>query len=283
MGTDLVFCSPALPGIALLDRLEPIAAAGFTALSLMPGDVWTLEAQGMSAKDIASLIADAGLRVAEMDCTANWMRRHPLQGDGGELSLLLRGLTAKRVIETAARIGAPSVVAVDLCPTPPSLDEAATGFATLCDLAAEHGLRAHIEFLPVGGIRTLMQAWAIVQEAGRPNGGLTIDAWHFFRSGSTLAELAEIPGSRVHTVQLCDAPAAPTTDLWAELMTARLLPGEGALDLLGLLHTLDRIGSTAPIGVEVFNSRQNELPLAQVAQSWVAATRSLIENTRNTP
>ena len=283
MGTDLVFCSPALPGVALFDRLGPIAKAGFTALSLMPGDVWTLEAQGMSAKDIASRIADAGLRVAEMDCTANWMPRHPLQGDGGELSLLLRGLTAQRVIETAARIGAPSVVAVDLCPTPPSLDEAATGFATLCDLAAEHGLRAHIEFLPVGGIRTLAQAWAIVQEAGRPNGGLTIDAWHFFRSGSTLAELAEIPGSRVHTVQLCDAPAAPMTDLWAELMTARLLPGEGALDLLGLLHTLDRIGSIAPIGVEVFNSRQNELPLAQVAQSWAAATRSLLENARNTP
>jgi len=282
MPNSLVFCSPAMPGVPLLDRLGPVAAAGFSALSLMPGDVWTLEGDGMSEQDIASRISDAGLRVAEMDCAANWMPHQQNQGDGGELSLLLRGLTAQRVIETAARIGAPSVVAVDLGDTPPSLDEAATAFAALCDLAAEHGIRVHIEFLPVGGIRTLSEAWAIVREAGRPNGGLTIDAWHFFRSGSTLSELAEIPGDRIHTVQLCDGPNQPMADLWTELMTARLLPGEGAFDLVGLLRTLDHIGSAAPIGVEIFNSRQNDQPLAQVAQDWATAARAVLDKARTT-
>lgn len=280
---ELVFCSPAMPAIPLLERLEPVTAAGFSALSLMPSDIWTLEEQGMEASEIASRIADAGLRVAEMDCTANWMPHQQHQGDGGDLSLLLRGLTAQRVIETAVRIGAPSVVAVDISDTPPSFDEATTSFAALCDLAAEHGLKAHIEFLPVGGIRTLSEAWAIVREADRPNGGLTIDAWHFFRSGSTMAELAQIPGSRIHTVQFCDAPAIPTADLWTELMTGRLLPGEGALDLIGLYRTLTQIGSTAPIGVEVFNSRHNDQPISQVAKDWSTAARAVLENARITP
>lgn len=277
---DLVFCSPAMPGVPLLDRLAPVAAAGFTALSLMPGDVWALEAAGMTAPEIAARIADAGLRVAEMDCTACWMPRQHTQGDGGDLSLLLRGLTAQKVVDTAARIGAASVVAVDLCSTPPSLDEAAEGFAQLCDYAAQHGLRAHIEFLPVGGIRTLAQGWAIVSAAGCGNGGLTIDAWHFFRSGSTLEELAQIPGDRIHTVQLCDAPATPQPDLWTELMTARLLPGEGDLDVAGLVRTLDAIGSTAPIGVEVFNARQNDQTLAQVAGDWAGAARTILAQAR---
>lgn len=279
---DLVFCSPAMPGVPLLDRLAPVAAAGFTALSLMPGDVWALEDAGMTAPEIAARIADAGLRVAEMDCTACWMPRQNTQGDGGDLSLLLRGLTAQKVVDTAARIGAPSVVAVDLGKTLPPLDEAAEGFAQLCDYAAQHGLRAHIEFLPVGGIRTLAQAWAIVSSAGCANGGLTIDAWHFFRSGSTLDELAQIPGDRIHTVQLCDAPATPQPDLWTELMTARLLPGEGDLDIAGLVRTLDAIGSTAPIGVEVFNTRQNDQTLAQVASDWAGAARAVLAQARGT-
>lgn len=279
--TSLVFCSPPVAHVPLLERIGPVAAAGFDAISLQPGDVWALEQQGIPAHDIATRIADAGLAVAEMDCTANWMPRHATTDsiDPG-LTDLLRGLAAARVVETAARIGARSVAAIDMCPTPPALDEAAEGFAALCDLAAEHGLKAHIEFLPVSAIRTLGDAWAIVEAAGRPNGGLTIDAWHFFRSGSTLAQLAAIPGDRIHTVQLCDAPATPQGDLWSELMQGRLLPGEGELDLAGLIRTLDAIGSQAPIGTEVFHARQAAQPLGQIAAEWAQATRALLAKAR---
>lgn len=279
--TALVFCSPPMAQVPLLARIEAVAAAGFDALSLQPGDIWALEAEGTSAAEIAARIADAGLAVAEMDCTANWMARHETAACGvPALEGLLRALPARRVVETAARIGARSVAAIDMSATVPGLDEAAEGFAALCDLAAEHGLLAHIEFLPVSAIRTLGEAAAIVAAAGRANGGLTIDAWHLFRSGSTLAELAAIPGERIHTVQLCDAPATPAADLWAELMTARLLPGEGALDLAGLVRTLDAIGSTAPIGVEVFHARQGDQAPSQVARNWAEATRAVLAQAR---
>lgn len=279
---DLVFCPAPFGHVPLLDRLAPAAAAGFSAIALQPSDVWTAEAMGHSAADLAARIADAGLTVAEIDCTACWMERQKT-GDDSELGKLLRGLTPDKVVATAARIGARSVAAIDLSPTPAPLDEAAEAFAALCDLAAEHGLRAHIEFLPVGGIRNLSEAWAIVREAGRPNGGLTIDAWHFFRSGSTLEELAALPPEHIHAVQLCDAPAEPQADLWAELMSARLLPGEGALDVVGLVRTLDRMGSRAPFGIEVFNSRQQDQTIAQVAQDWAEAGREILERARGNP
>ncbi|MCX7283502.1 MAG: sugar phosphate isomerase/epimerase [Novosphingobium sp.] len=281
MPDTLVLCPAPLGYVPLLERLGPAAAAGFSAIALQPGDVWAAEAQGHSAADLAARIADAGLCVGEIDCTACWMERQR-SGDDSELGRLLRGLTPERVIATAARIGAPSVAAIDLSPTPAPLDEAADGFARLCDMAAEHGLRAHIEFLPVGGIRTLADAWAIVREAGRANGGLTIDAWHLFRSGSTLAELADIPGERIHAVQLSDAPAQASADVWAELMSARLLPGEGAFDLAGLIQTLDRIGSAAPFGVEVFNTRQDGQSIAQIAQDWATAARAVLARARGT-
>lgn len=281
--TDLVLCSAPFPNTPFLDRLAPAAAAGFTGISIMPSDLFALEEQGIPARDVSARVADAGLHLAEMDCTACWMPRHANQGGDDALSGLLRSLTAERVVAAAARIGARSVAAIDLAQTPASLDEAAEGFAHVCDLAAEHGLLAHIEFLPVGGIRSLAQTWDIVQAAGRPNGGITLDSWHFFRSGSTLDQLAAIPGHRIHTVQLSDAPRAAQADLWAELMTARLLPGEGDIDLTGLIRTLDAIGCTAPVGVEVFNTRQEAQTPTQIARDWSAAARTVLSKARGNP
>lgn len=277
---DLTLCGPPLAHIPLLDRLEPARSAGFTAISVTPADIWTLEGQGVSARAIAARVADAGLAIGEVDCTAWWLPSHRLAPPDARLRGLLAELTPARVIETAARIGARSVVVVEMIDVRPSLDEAAEAFAGVCDLAARHGLRAHIEFLPFGGIPDLAGAWAIVDAAGRPNGGLTIDSWHLFRSGSTLDQLAAIPGDRIHSVQINDAPSEPGPDLFAETMESRLLPGEGSFDLVGLIRMLDRIGSTAPIGVEIFSAAAHSDAVAVTANKWATAARSILDVAR---
>ncbi|MDE2436207.1 MAG: sugar phosphate isomerase/epimerase [Sphingomonadales bacterium] len=280
--TDLVFCSTPVANTPLLDRLEPVAAAGFRGIAVQPGDIWQLEEQGMPAAEIAARITDAGLVVTEIDCAACWFDRQMRVEQIGGMTAFLRQLRTERVVETAARIGAQSVTAIDLSESEAPVTEAAEGFAALCDLAARHGLKAQIEWLPVGGIRSLRHAWDIVRGAGRANGGLTVDAWHFFRSGSRLDELAEIPGDRIHSVQLCDAPAAAQVDLWAELMSARLLPGEGDLDLTGLIRTLDRIGATAPMAIEVFHPRQETQTLDAIARDWAGSAHNVMAKARDT-
>ena len=278
---DLVLSSPPVSRFPLLERLAPFADAGFRGISIQPSDIWALEAEGMSASDIKARIADAGLVITEMDCTACWMDHQTRVEQVGGLTAFLRQLTPEPIIATAARIGAQSVSAIDLSVEPASRDEAAEAFARLCTMAAEHGLKAQIEFLPTGGIRSLAEAMAIIEAAGCDNGGVTLDAWHFYRSGSTLEELAKIPGHRIHAVQLCDAPAAPGADLWTELMTARLLPGEGGLDVVGLVRTLDAIGCTAPTGVEVFHTRQDAMSLAEIARDWAQSTNALLARARS--
>jgi sugar phosphate isomerase/epimerase len=272
---DLVFCAPPVAQVPLLDRLAPVRAAGFTGLSILPDDVWTLEESGMPAAEIAQRIADEGLQVAEIDCIGCWL---PTQAaaSGGDYGDLLRNLSPERVIGTAARIGARSVVVVEMFGVTPSLDEAARAFARVCDQAAEHGLLVHIEFLPFGGIPDLQSAWRIVEAAGRPNGGLTVDSWHLFRSGSTLEQLRAIPGDRVMSVQINDAPATPAADLMHETMTGRLFPGQGDFDLVGLIQTLDEIGCTAPLGVEVFNAEVSNGALADVAMKLAETTRARV-------
>jgi len=63
-------------------------------------------------------------------------------------------------------------------------------------------------------------------------------------------------------------------------MTARLLPGEGEFDLVGLIRALDAMGSAAPIGVEVFNTRQQREPLAKIAREWAHAVRAVLAGAR---
>lgn len=279
----LALAAPPFGHVPLLDRLAPARAAGFDAIALMPGDVWALEAQGMSAAEIAGRIADHGLAISEVDCTACWLPAQQALEPTDDMGRLVRSLTPERVIETAARLGARSVTAVEMSRVAVDPDAAAEAFAAMCDFAAPHGIKVHIEFLPTGGIPDLASAWRIVEAADRPNGGLTVDSWHLFRSGSTLEQLAAIPGERIHTVQINDAPAQPREDLWEELMTGRLLPGEGSFDLIGLIRTLDAIGSTAPIAVEVFSSALATRPTAEAMRALAQAGADIIRKARTRP
>ena len=158
----------------------------------------------------------------------------------------------------------------------PSAEAAIEGFARACDVAARHGVLLHLEFLPWAGIPDLASAWEIVRGADRPNGGLLIDSWHFFRSDSTFAELLEIPGDRILYVQLDDGPNDAESDLAEETQHRRLLPGDGAFDLVGLLGALEAIGSVGPIGVEVFSDELVGLPIDDVAERAGDSTRNVL-------
>ena len=88
-----------------------------------------------------------------------------------------------------------------------SIDQAASGFAGLCDRAAAHDLLVGIEFLPFTNIQTAAAAWPIVDAAGRPNGGLCIDIWHHKRGANDDALLiAADPPERVFAIQMSDGP-----------------------------------------------------------------------------
>jgi sugar phosphate isomerase/epimerase len=267
-----IFSSVPVMDRPLLDRLPAVRAAGFDGLSLLPNDLWALEEQGVPPEAVAKRIADEGLLVCEVDCIASWLPAHKsLQTDDPMLKSLQTSHVAERVMEAAARVGARSVAVVEIFGVVPQIDEAAEAFAALCDMAAAYDLLVHLEFAPFGGISNLQQALAILKACNRANAGLTLDSWHLFRSGGSIAELADVPAHFIHTVQLNDAPVEPWPDVFAETMNGRLLPGDGSFDLIGLIQTLDRIGSTAPLEVEVFHPCQADQDLETIARRWHGA------------
>jgi sugar phosphate isomerase/epimerase len=157
-----------------------------------------------------------------------------------------------------------------------SVDDAAAALAGLCDRAAEHGLVVHVEFLPWSRIADVNAAWEIVRVADRPNAGIAVDAWHWFRGTPDAAALRAIPGNKILGIQLDDAPAEPEANLMTATLHDRLLPGDGAFDLVGLVAALRDAGAVAPIGVEVFSDALHALGPHEAARRAGDATRRVL-------
>ena len=275
---DLVLCSGTLPRhTSFAERVDAAVAGGFAALSLWGRDYWAARGEGHTDADIRARLADHGIAVAELDPAWWWT---PVAYDAASLVAIddmeVFCYGEPEMFAIADAVGARSINAAEVLGGRWGTDEAAEAFAGLCDRAAEHGLLVHLEFLPWSRVPDIGVAWEIVRDADRPNGGVAVDAWHWFRGKSDERVLRSIPGDRIIAVQLDDAPAEPESNLMSATLHDRLLPGDGALDLASLVATLRDVGAVAPIGVEVFSDDLHALGPREAARRAGDAVRRLL-------
>ncbi len=275
---DLVLCSGTLRrGLPFQERLAAASAAGFAGVSLWGRDYQEARDSGLSDGDLRAMLNEYGLSVAEMDLAWWWLPgadavQIPPAFDDQDIFRFKE----RDVFAMAEALEARSINAVDVFGGDWGLEEAAASFSALCRRAADHGLLVHVEFLPWSRIPDLATAWSVVRDADEPNGGIALDAWHYFRSSPDDELLRAIPGDRIVALQLNDAPAVPEPDLPQATLHDRLLPGEGDLDLDTLLASLRSIGTNAPIGVEVFSDALRLLPPMEVARLAGDAVRRVL-------
>ncbi len=177
-------------------------------------------------------------------------------------------------IATAARLGARELLVAGNDPDESRLIDM---FAALCDLAGHYGLGANLEFMPWTDAKNLPQAARIVHAVQRDNAGVLIDPFHLSRSGSRIEDVSAIPLSRWRFMQFCDVPAAvpPTMDeILAEARAERLFPGNGELDLLGLLRAMP---DGIPLSIEVpTHTLARSVGATERARRALAATRRVL-------
>jgi sugar phosphate isomerase/epimerase len=217
------------------------AGAGFDAFSL-----WSFWPTAYGVERARDLLDSLGIAVPAIEAATQWA-----QGPDAAAR------EASALVDVATRLGAHTVAACTLEPEVGSWGQAVAGFRALCDAAGAAGLRVCIEFLPCTAMPDLATAWRVVEESGADNGGILVDMMHWHRQvgGPDFELLEQIPGARLHYVQVCDtvtAPAVPGAYM-DEAMTDRRLPGEGAVDVGRLFTTLDAIGAEPWFAYEVFN------------------------------
>jgi len=265
---DLVLCAGTIPNAAFRERVAAARSGGFAGISLRVRDHARARADGLTDADMRALLAEHGVAVAEIEVLNAW---RPGVRVGRSAP------SADEVFAIAAAVGARSICVVEGPGDPPPLDEAVRAFAALCDRGADAGLLLHFEFWP-GSALDLATCSAILAAADRSNAGLTVDSWHLARTAGGMDLLRSLPGERIVALQLCDSPEVcePEPDYMQATLTQRLVPGEGALDLVGFLRWLRAAGSAAPLGVEIWSPALAAEPPENVAVRVGAAMRRLL-------
>jgi sugar phosphate isomerase/epimerase len=134
-----------------------------------------------------------------------------------------------------------------------------------------------IEFFAWSPLDTLHDAWTIVRDAARDNGGIILDTWHHARRGGTVEDLRLVDLTRVWGVQIADAPRVPVLDdLAAECRDHRRWPGTGDLPLREIVRALRTGGCRAPLGIEVFGDATDEQAAAERARVAYASLRPFL-------
>lgn len=197
-------------------RILPAAASGEAGYPLLTDDRLLAE--------VVSALADAGIAVGDVEI----IRLKP-ENDWAQFD---------RFCDRCAALKARHVLVAGDDTDHARLTES---FARFCDMAASRRLTADLEFMPWTGVPNLAAAVRIVEAAACGNGGVLVDALHYDRSATTLAEIAALPVHRVNYVQFCDGavPYDPSDEGLIRIARGeRLFPGEGGIDLAGLARAI---------------------------------------------
>ncbi len=272
---NLVLCNAPLVGGALevsADQVKAIvdatAQAGFRGVSLWAFHHQAAIADGARPEEVKAWHEERGLSVPIVESLIGW--------EGGDTATIEE--QCGPTLEVATYYGAETVAGVVMGP---EIDRkaAAKGLSLLGRMAADRGQRVCIEWLPWSGLPTLASAWELIEAAGGENLGLVVDTWHWLRQpgGPDPKTLRQVPGERIHCVQLDDTMASGSgDDLMMESMTNRLLPGEGEVDWREILGLLDEVGADPIWAPEVFNVELLEKGPVQMASQIGAATRKVL-------
>ena len=276
---DLVLTASSVGCPAFPTLIEAAVRGGFAGLSLWPPETYgaALEA-GYRAEQLRAMLDDAGVIAHEVDALVAWAG----PGDPGEP--YLQAAPRAFVLDTAAALGARQANAIVVGERGTAYEAVAEAVDEMCAEAAAVDVRIGIEFARGSLVRTLSDLLAVRSLLPSRDLGVTVDAWQIHWGPSTLAELAAVPGAAVFSVQLDDAPRERPDDFGRATYAGRLVPGEGAADLTGLIRTLDAIGYGGPITVEAINEDLiTATDAVDLAVRLGAATRAVVAKSRAEP
>lgn len=225
-----------------------------------------LSAGSSLLRDTKSALADNGMQVLDVEV----VKLHPGSSRGDWMP----------VLEAGAELDASFLLVTVL---DDDYARATDIFADLAELSGRYGLRTCLEPMVFSSVRDMTAAAKFVADARDSDAGLLLDALHWTRAGSDLAELGAIADDLLPYCQLCDAPSAqPAVDHNAaitEARTDRMAPGAGALPLVDILRALP---PNAAISVESPSLRSTTDP-----RGWTAelgrATRDVLESVVRSP
>jgi sugar phosphate isomerase/epimerase len=245
-------------GVSGFDKARLAAKVGYGGVDWDLGPAKTAGVEGTKA-----LYAE--LKIKPTITNLPMARPLPFSGDQAAFDQALAQLADDAAF--CAAIGCQKMMVV-LSPTGPLPKEehrkiVRDRLAAISDVLQRSKLRLGLEFLGVQQFRmgraggpppnpfmwTLSETAALAKDSGA-NIGVVLDVWHWHHSGSTIADILATEKDRIVHVHVSDAKPQPPEEVRDN---QRVMPGEGAIDLVGFFQALKKIGyvdgvSPEPLG-----------------------------------
>jgi sugar phosphate isomerase/epimerase len=241
------------PRHSFVDRCRAAAEANFSGIGLHIDDLPRTIASGLDVEDMQAVLIDTGLRVVEIEFLGGWA----LDGDPGEPDRTVRGIEAVVDAFGGGHVSAGEFRG-DAALDP---ERAATRLDEIARRLGRRGLQVAVEGFPWSVLAGAATVPDLLRRTHASNLGQMIDVWHFYNNGGD-PDALEGP---IAAVQLNDGPRVYDDHL-VHARAARKLPGEGELDLTGLLQAVNHTGFTGPWCVEVNTPAFRSLPVDEAAR-----------------
>jgi 4-hydroxyphenylpyruvate dioxygenase len=244
MDTSIVTVS--LSG-GLAEKLEAIAAAGFTGVEIFESDLLSFNG---SPKDVRGMVASLGLRIVAFQPFRDFEGMpEPQRGRAfarAERKFDLMGELGCDLLMVCSNVAPDSLGGID---------RAAADFHELGERAHKRQLRVGFEALAWGRhISDYRDAWEVVRRADHPAIGITLDSFHILSRRTDLRAIRSIPVDKISLVQLADAPWLDM-DVMSWSRHFRCFPGQGDFPLLDFMDAVGSTGYRGAVSLEVFNDQ----------------------------
>ena len=257
---------PTLPDAAPIEYVQAAAAAGYEAvgLRLAPSPLfpyYPIVGDAPLIRELKTALASSGLSVLDI------------------LSFYLRPDTDVEAFAPALELGAALGARYALvCGDDNDWARLRGNMGRFCDLAAQCGIAAALEFAVIRPLATLSQALRLLSELGRKNGVICLDPLNFVRGGGSAALLRGLEPRLFPYAQLSDGvldPGEPDLSKLGRMSpNQRRMPGDGTLPLR---HILDALPPGLPLSVEIPMPPTVRLSAREWARATADSTRRFLD------
>lgn len=257
-----------LMSAGLVELIEVAARHGFATITARPAAFTAAIEQGSSEAALRRSLKDAGVTVRMIDALNCLPGESLLDPADPKFRHLPREAFFPPDEETCFRaaeaLEAPFVNVTHFAQKPAPAEQMVKALGGVCRRAAARGLGITLEFIPGTGLPDVVTTDGLIRACGEGNCGITLDPWHWARSGGTLDDVRGLAAGAFLGMQLCDHRPEPAGTTYTP-MSGRLMPGEGALPLVELVRLVTANSPAITIEVEIISDELRAMSLDDAA------------------
>jgi 2-keto-myo-inositol isomerase len=255
----------------LVNSIEIAAAAGYDGVELWVRDILEYLEKGGSVQSLAKLLTGKNLRVENAISFTEWM----VDDDAKRAAALV---TLEKEMQLMAALGCKRIAAPPAGVSkdqPLDIQKAGSRYRDILVLGRKHKVMPLLEFWGASGtLYNFSQALAIAAAANDAGARILPDVYHLFRGGSGFECLQLVNGKVIDIIHMNDYPA--NKPVIEQTDADRVYPGDGAAPFKQILSSLQAMGGTKTLSLELFNKTYWGQDALLVAQTGLQKMKHLV-------